>query len=54
MSIRQALRKQANFASEPRGRKSPGAAERWCGSNAILALMTVVLVVICAVELLHG
>lgn len=54
MSIRQALRKQATLASQPRGRKSPGARERWCGSNAILALMSAVLVVICAVELLHG
>jgi hypothetical protein len=54
MSIRQALRKQGNLASEPRGRKLRGAPERWCGSNLILALMTAVLVVICAVELLHG
>jgi hypothetical protein len=58
MSIRQALRKQAVLASQPRAAGKPaagqGAAQRWCGSNAILALMAVVLAVVCIVEMLRG
>ena len=50
MAIRHALRRQSNLASGKRGKDTT----RWCGSNAILAMMAAVLAIVCAVEILHG
>ena len=50
MAIRHALRRQSNLASGNRGKDTT----RWCGSNAILAMMAGVLAIVCAVEILHG
>jgi len=50
MSIRLALRRQSELASRKRGKVST----KWCGSNAILAMMAGVFAIVCAVEILHG
>jgi hypothetical protein len=50
MSIRNALRRQSDLASKRRGKEIT----RWCGSNAILAMMAAILAIVCAVEILHG
>ena len=50
MSIRQALRKQSILASQKRGKETT----KWCGSNAILAMMAGIFAIICAVEILRG
>jgi hypothetical protein len=50
MSIRNALRRQSGLASGKRGEETT----RWCGSNAILAMMAGIFAIICALEILHG
>ncbi len=55
MNLRQALRRQSLLASQMRGEgRSPKGSRRWCGSNAILAMMAGILAIVCAVEILHG
>ncbi len=54
MSIRQALRRQSDLASQKRGKETSKGRQSWCGSNAILAMMAGVLAIVCAVEILHG
>jgi hypothetical protein len=50
MNIRNALRRQFDLASDKRGKETV----RWCGSNAILAMMAGIFAIVCAVEILHG
>ncbi len=58
MSIRQALHKQSTLAAQPRGKgrhnSKHGERQRWCGSNAILAMMAAIFAIVCVVEILHG
>ncbi len=54
MSIRHALHRQSALASRKRGKGDIGKHRRWCGSNAILAMMAGVLAIVFAVEILHG
>ncbi|WP_162894722.1 hypothetical protein [Rhizobium terrae] len=54
MSIRHALRRQSDLASQKRGKIGPRGTDRWCGSNIILAMMAGVFAIVCAVEILHG
>jgi hypothetical protein len=54
MNIRQALRKQSVLATPTRGKGSARQRQRWCGSNAILAMMAGLFAIVCAVEILHG
>ncbi|AYD02545.1 hypothetical protein [Neorhizobium sp. NCHU2750] len=58
MSIRHALHKQSILAAQPRGKDEDKSRQqerqRWCGSNAILAMMAGILAITCVVEILHG
>ncbi len=58
MNIRQALRRQSTLASQMRGKGSMQGnsreRQRWCGSNAILAMMAAIFAIVCVVEILHG
>lgn len=51
MTIRRALRTPSLLAARKRGGEAPG---WWCGSNAILAMMTAVFAIVCIVEILQG
>ncbi|MFK4769767.1 hypothetical protein [Rhizobium sp. ZW T2_16] len=58
MSIRHALRRQSDLASPMRGKGNAQGnsreRQRWCGSNAILAMMAGILAIVCVIEILHG
>ncbi|MBW9086990.1 hypothetical protein JNB91_03945 [Rhizobium wenxiniae] len=54
MSIRHALHRPSNLAAQPRGKETNGKRQRWCGSNAILAMMAAIFAIVCVVEILHG
>jgi hypothetical protein len=54
MGNRHVLHSQAGFVSEPRNKKMPGTPQRWCSSNAIVALVAAVVAVVSAAEILRG
>jgi hypothetical protein len=49
-----ALHSQAGFASEPRNKKMPGMPQRWCSSNAIVALVAAIVAAVSAAEIMRG
>ncbi|MBO0140084.1 hypothetical protein JZX87_02740 [Agrobacterium sp. Ap1] len=58
MGIRHELNRQSILAGQRRGKGDEKSRQqerqRWCGSNAILAMMAGILAVVCVIEILHG